>query len=165
MIAGGQTEAVTLRDVRWQDLAALTILDRRAFGEDAWSEATWWAELAHRPRRSYVLLEDDPGHILGYGGIDIGGDVADIMSVAVVPTAQGRGFGRRILTELHQRSATAGAAYALLEVRADNEAAVALYASMGYQQIHRRPRYYQPGDVDAVIMRLPLSTTVQEGAR
>ena len=43
-----------------------------------------------------------------------------------------------------------------LEVRADNPVAQALYASEGFEAVGRRPRYYQPDDVDAIVMRLEL---------
>ena len=43
----------------------------------------------------------------------------------------------------------------LLEVRADNPRAQGLYKRPGFEEIHRRPRYYRDG-VDAVIMRLQL---------
>ena len=42
---------MTLREVRWQDIPALAELERSLFGAEAWSEPTWWAELAQRPRR------------------------------------------------------------------------------------------------------------------
>ena len=42
----------------------------------------------------------------------------------------------------------------MLEVRADNEPAIALYRSFGFDRIAVRRRYYQPGDIDAHIMRL-----------
>jgi [ribosomal protein S18]-alanine N-acetyltransferase len=41
----------------------------------------------------------------------------------------------------------------LLEVRADNDAAIRLYERHGFERIAVRRRYYQPGDVDAHIMR------------
>ena len=44
-----------------------------------------------------------------------------------------------------------------LEVRADNPVAQALYASEGFFEVGRRPRYYQPDDVDAVVMKLDLA--------
>ena len=44
-----------------------------------------------------------------------------------------------------------------LEVRADNPVAEALYASEGFVEIARRPRYYQPDDIDAVVMKLDLA--------
>ena len=41
----------------------------------------------------------------------------------------------------------------LLEVRADNDAARNLYERNGFEVISVRRRYYQPGDVDALVMR------------
>ncbi len=43
-----------------------------------------------------------------------------------------------------------------LEVRADNPVAQALYESEGFIEIARRPRYYQPDDIDAIVMKLDL---------
>jgi ribosomal protein S18 acetylase RimI-like enzyme len=40
-----------------------------------------------------------------------------------------------------------------LEVRAGNEVAQRLYASLGFERIAVRPRYYQPGGEDAWVMR------------
>lgn len=142
----------TLREMRWQDIETLVRLDAELFADDAWPAATWWAELAERPRRDYVVAEVD-GAIAGYGGVDHGGEVADVMSVAVAPGAQGRGIGRTLLEELEARAGDGGALGILLEVRADNAAARGLYARGGYEEIHVRRRYYQPGDVDAIIMR------------
>ncbi len=44
-----------------------------------------------------------------------------------------------------------------LEVRADNPVAQALYASEGFAELGRRPRYYQPDGVDALVMRLDVA--------
>ena len=118
----------------------------------AWSEPTWWAELAGRPRRDYVVLADGED-LLGYAGLDHAGDVADVMTVAVAPRGRGDGLGRALLDELESRARRRGAASVMLEVRADNVAAVALYERAGYAVLRTRPRYYQPGDVDALVMR------------
>lgn len=144
--------APVLREMRWQDIETLVGLDAELFADDAWPAATWWAELAERPRRDYVVAEID-GAIAGYGGVDHGGEVADIMSIAVAEPAQGQGLGRLLLDELERRAAARGAAGVLLEVRADNAPARTLYSRNGFDDIHIRRKYYQPGDVDAVIMR------------
>ena len=149
-----------LREARWTDVAILVALEADLFAHDAWSEPTWWAELAGRPRRDYVVLDDGTG-VVAYAGLDHGGDVADVMTVAVAPRARGLGLGRRLLEELEARAAARGAGSVMLEVRADNAAALALYAGSGYVVLHTRRRYYQPGDVDALVMRKTLS---QRGA-
>ena len=46
-----------------------------------------------------------------------------------------------------------GAEAVILEVRADNEPAIRLYRRHGYAVIQTRRRYYQPGDIDALVMR------------
>ena len=48
----------------------------------------------------------------------------------------------------------------MLEVRADNIAAQRLYSRAGFAMLTVRRRYYQPGDVDALIMRLRLADTI-----
>ncbi|HKX65680.1 MAG TPA: ribosomal protein S18-alanine N-acetyltransferase [Intrasporangium sp.] len=150
--------APPLRELEWSDLETLAALEVTLFRDDAWSARTWWAELAQRPRRDYVVAVDD-GQIVGYGGIDVSGDVADLMTIATVPEAQGHGLGRRLLDELVRRAERSGAAALLLEVRADNEAAKRLYASSGFEVISVRRRYYQPGAIDALVMRKHIGGT------
>jgi [ribosomal protein S18]-alanine N-acetyltransferase len=145
-----------VRDLRWTDLPALAHLEAELFPEDAWAQGTWWAELAARPRRSYVVAEQD-GHLLGYAGVDLGGEVADVMTMAVAPAAQGRGLGRQLLDELVARAEADHAAYLMLEVREDNKAARRLYETRGFELLTVRRRYYQPGDVDARVLRLALA--------
>lgn len=145
-----------LRDLRWTDIGPLSAMEAEVFPDDAWSEATWWSELAHRPRRSYVVVEGPSSEIVGYGGVDLGGEVADVMTMAVAPSAQGHGLGRRLLDELVTRAEADHAAYLMLEVRADNEPARRLYAARGFEVMTVRRRYYQPDDVDAHVMRLAL---------
>ena len=152
----------TLRDLHWSDIDELVALETELFPDDAWTAASLWAELAARPRRSYVVAHDDAdGELSGYGGVDLGGEVADIMTMAVAPHHQGRGLGRKLLDELVARAVADHAAYLMLEVRADNDAARKLYESRGFDTLTIRRRYYQPGDVDAHVMRL----TLQEVAR
>lgn len=150
---------VAVRDTRWTDLAELARLETELFGADAWSEASWWSELAGRPRRAYVTAEHD-GQIVGYAGLDRGGSVADVMTIAVTPAARGTGLGRRLLSRLLELAD--GAEAVMLEVRADNEAARSLYASAGFELVSTRRRYY--GDVDALVLRALLPQEATPGA-
>ena len=51
----------------------------------------------------------------------------------------------------------------MLEVRADNQAAIALYLDLGFVQIDVRKRYYQPAGIDALIMRLAIKQPIVLG--
>lgn len=150
-------QGLELRDARWTDVAGLVALESELFPDDAWSEASWWSELAGRPRRDYVVLVAGDDALLGYAGLDHGGEVSDVMTVAVAPAGRGRGYGHVLLDELERRAARQGAEHVILEVREDNAAARGLYASHGYAEIARRRGYYQPGSVDAIVLRKALS--------
>ncbi|MDO5504029.1 MAG: ribosomal protein S18-alanine N-acetyltransferase [Actinomycetia bacterium] len=146
---------VVARPMSWLDIPVLVDLEAALFGEEAWSARTWWGELAARPRRDYVVVERE-GEVLAYAGLDRGGEVADVMTIAVAPSAQGLGLGRELLALLRSRARESGARYLMLEVRADNEAARGLYETSGFEVLTVRHRYYQPDDVDALVMRAVL---------
>ncbi|MCR2817898.1 ribosomal protein S18-alanine N-acetyltransferase [Microbacterium sp. zg.Y1090] len=149
MSAGVRTATVA-------DLGAIMALERAAFPTDAWSETAMRAEIAS-PHGRYLALEE-AGVLVGYAGLraPAGAKDADVQTIAVAAAARGRGYGRTLLRALLTEAASRGAAEVFLEVRADNPVAAALYASEGFTELGRRPRYYQPDDVDAVVMRLDL---------
>lgn len=152
---------MSLREMTWRDIPALAALELELFADDAWSEQTWWAELAVRPRRSYVVGEQG-GAVVGYAGVDRGGEVADVMTIAVAPAAQGQGLGKVLMDWLIVAARRGGAEFLMLEVRADNVAAQRLYSKTGFAMLTVRRKYYQPGDVDAHIMRLHLADRAED---
>ena len=144
-----------MREMRWRDIPGLAALELVLFTDSPWSERAWWAELAGRPRRSYVVGEQ-VDVVVGYAGIDRGGEIADVMTIAVAPAAQGQGLGTVLMDWLIAEARRGGAEHLMLEVRADNVVAQRLYTKAGFGMLTVRRRYYQPGDVDAQIMRLTL---------
>lgn len=147
---------MTLRTAEASDLAAIMDLERASFPTDAWSEPMMAAELAS-PHGRY-LVDVEAGGLLGYGGVRAvqGAADADIQTIAIAAAARGTGRGRALLRALIAEARERGARDLFLEVRADNPAASGLYVSEGFTEIGRRPRYYQPDDVDAVVMKLDL---------
>ncbi|WP_265448041.1 ribosomal protein S18-alanine N-acetyltransferase [Flexivirga meconopsidis] len=148
---------IRLRPVEWPDIETLTALDSELFPDDAWSAQSWWAELAGRPRRRYIVATEGDS-VVGYAGVDCAGQTADVMTVGVAPAAQGSGLGRRLLDWMTDEATASGAEALLLEVRADNERARNLYLRAGFEQLQTRRGYYQPGNVDAHVMRIHLTT-------
>ncbi|MEP7159930.1 MAG: ribosomal protein S18-alanine N-acetyltransferase [Dermatophilaceae bacterium] len=169
-MTGRLAGAVALREAHGADVPALARLDEELFGADAWGERTWWAELARRPRRYYVVAEEagtgpegSAPAIVGYAGCDLGGVSADVMTIATAPEARGRGVGDLLLARLIDEARQDGASALLLEVRADNGAALGVYGRHGFVEVSRRPRYYQPDDVDAIVMRKLLRAPEDHG--
>ncbi len=158
--------SVLFRAAEVAELPALMRLEPSTFGSDAWSADAMRCELTARHGWYVVAVDADGGGILGYAGLSCprGAHAADVQTIAVADGSRGRGIGRALLTRLVAEAHVRGAREVLLEVRADNPVAQALYSSLGFEAIAVRPHYYQPDDVDAVVMRVALAATPPEVA-
>lgn len=147
---------MTLRAATPADIDGIMAIENASFPTDAWSAESMAAELAS-PHNRY-LVDEAEGVIVGYGGVRAlqGGADADIQTIAFDAAHRGRGLGRALLRALLDAASARGAREVFLEVRADNPGAHGLYVSEGFEEIARRPRYYQPDDVDAIVMKLDL---------
>ncbi|WES62784.1 ribosomal protein S18-alanine N-acetyltransferase [Microbacter sp. GSS18] len=145
---------MTTRRATLDDLGAIMALERASFPTDAWSDAMMREEILS-PHGWYVVVEE-AGRLVGYAGLRAarGGSDADVQTIALAESARGRGRGRGLLRTLLGEAARRHVREVFLEVRADNPVAQALYASEGFQELGRRPKYYQPDGVDAIVMRL-----------
>lgn len=142
--------SISVEPMRWWHVEAVHALEVALFPSDAWSIEQFWSELA-QPTRSYVVALEDEA-VVGYAGTFCLPPDADIQTVGVDPTRQGRGVARLMLDVLLADVDAMGATHTMLEVRDGNAPALALYGRLGFSEISRRPRYYADG-VDAVIMR------------
>lgn len=157
----GRADAV-LREMRWWDLESVLALEHVLFPEDAWSAGMFWSELAHargpQATRRYVVAEAD-GKIVGYAGLAAAGGLGDVQTIAVARDQWGTGLGSRLLTDLLQHATAFECDEVLLEVRVDNTRAQKLYERFGFEPIGFRRGYYQPGNADALVMRLHVQGT------
>ncbi|BBY17432.1 ribosomal protein S18-alanine N-acetyltransferase [Mycolicibacterium litorale] len=121
-------------------------------GDDPWPERAFHAELAGG-HTHYVAARAD-GTVVGYAGIAQLGRTPpyeyEIHTIGVDPEYQGRGIGRRMLEQLLE---VADDGVIFLEVRTDNEPAIALYESVGFVRVGLRKRYYRVSGADAYTMR------------
>ncbi|WP_435879438.1 ribosomal protein S18-alanine N-acetyltransferase [Streptomyces tirandamycinicus] len=148
-----------LREMRWWDIAPVLDIERELFPEDAWSPGMFWSELAHargpQATRRYVVAQDPAdGRIAGYAGLAAAGGLGDVQTIAVTRDQWGSGLGARLLTDLLQHATAWECDEVLLEVRVDNTRAQKLYERFGFEPIGFRRGYYQPGNIDALVMRL-----------
>lgn len=148
---------MTIRRATIDDLEGILALERASFPTDAWSEAMFREELSS-PHAHYVV-DEEAGSLVGYAGLRAprGSRDGDVQTIAVAEHARGRGRGRTLLNVLLDEAAARGVRDVFLEVRADNPVAHALYIAEGFADIGRRPRYYQPDGVDAIVMKLDLA--------
>ena len=166
-----------LREMTEEDLDTIARLEGELFGAEAWSRGLLNLELeaSQGPQadRRYVVVESEDAddaaspsagaglngpRLLGYAGLyhASGLTSAELLTIATIPVARGRGVASLMLTELVSTAQQAGCPDVLLEVRQSNEAAQRLYTGHGFAPIGRRRRYYQAPPEDAVVMRLTL---------
>lgn len=145
-LASVHRAAFPLEGEYWGDAAFAKLLnDRTVFAIKAVHLArSGTGELAPR---GFVLIRE------------AGGD-AEVLTVAVHPSWQGRGYGRLLLEEALRELYARRVVSLYLEVAADNEAALRLYRRIGFDQVGRRDGYYRRSNgsdrVAAITMRLDL---------
>lgn len=146
--------ALVVRDLSEADLPWMAGVEREIFGRAAWSESLIhedWRYGSGRYRGAEVA-----GELVGYAVYGFEGDAFHLMNLAVIEQFRGRGIGRALVDEFVAEGLRLRAPDLWLEVAVDNTAALALYASYGFEQVRVRKKYYQPGDIDAIVMRREL---------
>jgi [ribosomal protein S18]-alanine N-acetyltransferase len=106
-----------------------------------------------RPWSRVRAARDEAGALLGYLLSWHVVDELHLLNVAVAIEARRRGVGRALMDDLFAYAREQGVVRILLEVRASNAPAVALYESLGFERFNVRARYYADGE-DAVEMSL-----------
>lgn len=148
--------SVVLRDLTEQDLAWMADSEREIFGPSAWSAQLIRDDYSFGGKR-YRGVELG-GELVAYAVYGYDGDAFHLMNLAVLPHARRRGLGRLIMRDLLAEAERLGAPDVWLEVAVTNDAAIALYREYGFEDVRVRARYYQPENVDALVMRLRLRT-------
>ncbi|MFW2383027.1 MAG: ribosomal protein S18-alanine N-acetyltransferase [Acidimicrobiales bacterium] len=139
-----------LRELCVADLDDVARIERAA-NASPWSRALFEGELSMTAAERLWLVGSLGDTVVGFAGaMFIEGDV-HIMNVAVDPVARRRGFARQLLSELLGRSVALGGRNATLEVRASNDAAIALYRNFKLGPVGIRGGYYPDGE-DALIL-------------
>lgn len=143
-----------------EDLPAVAELEKRCFPADPWS-GELFREALYNPAVTVLLARGEDGSILGYAVLSTVLDEGSLDNIAVHPEHRRRGvadallgvltgFGREHLSVL------------LLEVRASNAPAIALYEKHGFAAVGRRKNYYDAPREDAILMTLEFDHGITE---
>jgi N6-L-threonylcarbamoyladenine synthase/ribosomal-protein-alanine N-acetyltransferase len=146
-----------LRRAHEADLEAIMHLETTIFDNDAWSASMMERDLGDQACYYLVAFPpEDPTRIEAYAGLlaPQGATEGDIQTIAVADSARGHGLGRTLMQALISEARKRGARLVFLEVRADNPDAQRLYERLGFIEVGVRRGYYQPDNIDAVVMRL-----------
>lgn len=106
------------------------------------------------PQRIGLVAETANSEIAGFLVAALIPPSAELESIAVAARFQRTGIARKLLHRLLQEVASRRCSEVLLEVRPSNQAALAFYSALGFEENGRRPAYYSDPVEDAVLMRL-----------
>ena len=146
-----------LRRAVLDDVPALAALEAACFTHP-WTPAQVREEVARDPPDMVLVVEGPgspggaPAGIRAYGSFRLVLDEMHVMNVAVDPGFRRHGLARRLLAFAMARAARAGARRALLELRAGNREALALYESLGFERLGLRRGYYGEPTEDALVL-------------
>jgi ribosomal-protein-alanine N-acetyltransferase len=144
---------VTVRPATLADLAGIIASEAASFGVDGWSPALVEEGVAGRlPTVSYLVAELD-GEVVGHAVTSVVADIAELQRIAVNADHRRRGLATALLDEVVALAVRERADRLLLEVRENNEPALAFYAAHGFVEVARRPRYYRDGSAAVVLRR------------
>jgi len=91
---------------------------------------------------------------VGFAVMEFGEERAHLIVLAVDPRYQRAGIARRMIEWLLKSAVTAGVTSVHVELRADNEAAFALYRSLGFSETLRVPGYYRGRETAIRMIRM-----------
>lgn len=141
-----------IRPMTHADLTDVLAIEADLFPVNAWSETVFLEELSQVSISRDVSVAMLDSQIVGYASFRFVGKQGDVVTVAVSRDQQGEGIGTTLMDWLESQAILRNVREIFLEVRSDNEVAIKMYASRGYERIDVRRNYYG-NTIDANIMR------------
>jgi ribosomal-protein-alanine N-acetyltransferase len=151
MIKASRNPEISILPARVHDLEAIMIMERSGFpAAEQWSERTWRGELLGEHRTILIARTQHPVGVISIGTI---GELADLHRLVVEPSSRRRGIGADLVQAGLEMVRQLGVREVILDVGYDNQAAIALYQQLGFEQLSARQNYYGPGQ-HALILKL-----------
>jgi len=149
-------DAGSSRDIE----SVMRVMDA-AFGDrfgEAWTRSQLGGILPMAGVALILARDSEDGDAIGFSLFRTMADESELLLIAVMPNAQGRGVGRLLLDDFLDRARNDGVVRVHLEVREGNSA-VSLYRTAGFSPVGRRRNYYHAPDghrFDAVTLAYQL---------
>jgi ribosomal-protein-alanine N-acetyltransferase len=151
MISASRNPEISILPARLDDLPAIMGLEQVGFpAAEQWSERSWRGELLGERRTILVARAQHP---VGVISITTVGELADLHRLVVEPRSRRQGIGADLVRAGLEIVRQLGIRAVILDVAYHNEAAIALYQQLGFEQLSARQDYYGPGQ-HALILKL-----------
>jgi ribosomal-protein-alanine N-acetyltransferase len=142
--------------VRTTTIQAVAAIEALIQPHDAWTYQALIDLLAQNSMKLITATHPINGDILGYCLYQVVFEQAEILRIGTHPKHQRQGIASQLFVTLNEELQVCDVDSLLLEVRADNSSAIALYEQQEFTIIHRRKGYYQlphQPAIDALIMQ------------
>jgi len=143
-------QLANVRKMTTDDLEAVHRIECSSF-PNPWTKEAFMHELFENQYAHYFVIEMEE-EIVGYCGLWVVFDDAQITNIAVLPTYRGQKLGETLLSYVMRFAKECEASQMTLEVRVSNLVAQALYKKLGFKEIGIRKNYYSDNQEDALLM-------------
>jgi ribosomal-protein-alanine N-acetyltransferase len=140
------------------DIDAILGLERASATAAHWSREQYEA-LFHPDSPPRLCLVAESSGLQAFLVAQTAASEWELENIVVASAARRCGLATQLVHGLLEKARRRGAEAVLLEVRASNAAARALYQGCGFVEQGLRPRYYRDPEEDAVICRLNLASS------
>lgn len=140
---------MTVREMNLDDLEQVMVIEKENFSVP-WTETGFFSFLIRQD--TLFLVAEESGEIAGYCGLVMAPDEGDVTNVSVAKNRRRQGIGAMLVRELIRRAGENGVTKLYLEVRESNQAAIALYESLGFKKDGVRRDYYEEPRENAALM-------------
>lgn len=139
-----------VRKMELQDLANVEKVEAAAYN-NPWPHDIFYREMTENNHAHYFVatLESE---VIGYGGMWLVVDDAQITNIAIHPSHRGFKFGEKLFRHMFDYGVYHGMKRLSLEVRESNIIAQRMYEKFGLVRAGIRKNYYTDDHEDAVVM-------------
>jgi [ribosomal protein S18]-alanine N-acetyltransferase len=145
-----------VRPCRREDLLEIQAILQYSPEAAAWTSDSLTEIFEQNMKYFFIALENHKviGFVAGRQVLD----EAEVLNLAVLPAGRRKGAGSTLLRVLLEAFKREDVVKVFLEVRESNLAAISFYQKAGFQEIGKRPRYYQYPEEAALTFAVPLAS-------
>lgn len=141
---------MNVRRMEKSDIPSVLKVEASSFSAP-WPPDIFYHELTDNPYAVYFVMERGK-RIIGYCGLWIVIDDAQITNIAIAPKWRGKKYGQKLFEYVMEYARLQGASRLSLEVRASNFTAQKMYKKFGLKPGGIRKQYYSDNQEDALVM-------------
>jgi len=145
-----EQEQIFIRLMTLEDIEQVVKVEKDSFAIP-WEPSVFQNELTNNRYAHYLVYEYE-GKVIGYCGLWVVMDEAQVTNIAIHSDYRGQKRGEELLAYAKAFVALMGVKRLSLEVRVSNYIAQGLYRKMGFQEGGIRKNYYADNSEDAMVM-------------